>query len=320
MRMSSGPSARRRSRARPGRAASTKRRCRARSRRPADAALGEHAVHLAEALVDQGQARSPGRVTALRDRIGVAIEADHSSRPRPEQGARVAACSEGAVDQASRRGDGEAGDDLVEQDRHVRCRGGARPIMRLSPRSSSRKRAISFMSSGMRLSARNSFGFQIWKVSPAPRNRARSSMLALAAHHRRQDDAAGAVVGHFLGGAERHQVARLIVELGVGVGLLLLEQALDLRVLQRGVGGVVGAEAGEGVMLGKDDGAGIAAAFDDGAQEGGHGDATLRVDRVQAHCPETDALAPRPTPVRAHSFPVRGCTASPCAPRPDQLR
>ena len=35
-------------------------------------------------------------------------------------------------------------------------------------------------------------------------------------------------------------------------------------------------------MLGKDDGAGIAAALDHRAQEGGHGDATLRVDRVQS--------------------------------------
>jgi hypothetical protein len=35
-------------------------------------------------------------------------------------------------------------------------------------------------------------------------------------------------------------------------------------------------------MLGKDDGAGIATAFDHGAQEGGHGDATLRVNRIQS--------------------------------------
>ena len=34
-------------------------------------------------------------------------------------------------------------------------------------------------------------------------------------------------------------------------------------------------------MLGEDDGLGIAAALDHGAQEGGHGDAALRVDRVQ---------------------------------------
>jgi hypothetical protein len=35
-------------------------------------------------------------------------------------------------------------------------------------------------------------------------------------------------------------------------------------------------------MLGEDDGAGIAAALDHGAQEGGHGNAALRVDRVQS--------------------------------------
>ena len=65
----------------------------------ADAALGEHAVHLAEALFDQGQSRVRDERPACLDRIGVAIEADHSSRPRREHGARVAACSEGAVDQ-----------------------------------------------------------------------------------------------------------------------------------------------------------------------------------------------------------------------------
>jgi hypothetical protein len=35
-------------------------------------------------------------------------------------------------------------------------------------------------------------------------------------------------------------------------------------------------------MLGKDDGAGVAAALDYRTQEGGHGDATLRVHRVQS--------------------------------------
>jgi hypothetical protein len=35
-------------------------------------------------------------------------------------------------------------------------------------------------------------------------------------------------------------------------------------------------------MLGKDDVAGIATAFDHRAQEGGHGDATFRVNHVQS--------------------------------------
>ena len=39
--------------------------------------------------------------------------------------------------------------------------------------------------------------------------------------------------------------------------------------LQRGVSGVVGAEAGECFVLGKDDGSGVAAALDDAAQECG---------------------------------------------------
>ena len=73
--------------------------------------------------------------------------------------------------------------------------------------------------------------------------------LALAAHHRRQEDAAGAVVGHFLGGGEGHEVALLIFELRVGAGLFLLEQALELGMLQRRVGGVVGAEAGKASCL-----------------------------------------------------------------------
>ena len=38
---------------------------------------------------------------------------------------------------------------------------------------------------------------------------------------------------------------------------------------------------GECVVLGEDDRAGVASTFDHGAQEGGHGDATLRVYRVQ---------------------------------------
>ncbi len=86
--------------------------------------------------------------------------------------------------------------------------------------------------------------------------------LALPAHHRGHDDAAGAVVGHFLGGAERHHRPAGMFQFGGGIGFLLLQQALDLLMLQRGVGGVVGAKAGKAVMLGEDDGAGIAAALD----------------------------------------------------------
>ena len=52
--------------------------------------------------------------------------------------------------------------------------------------------------------------------------------------------------------------------------------------LQRRVGGIVGAEAGEGFVLGKDDGARVAAALDHAAQECGNGNAALRIDRVQS--------------------------------------
>ena len=133
----------------------------------------------------------------------------------------------------------------------------------------------------MRGSSRSSSGFQIWKVSPVPRNSARSPIWPLRRIIGGNEDAAGAVVGHFLGGGEGHQVALLIFELRVGVGLFLLEQPLELGVLQRRVGGVVGAEAGEGFVLGEDDGAGVAAALDHAAQECGNGYAALRVDRVQ---------------------------------------
>jgi hypothetical protein len=51
--------------------------------------------------------------------------------------------------------------------------------------------------------------------------------------------------------------------------------------LQRGICGVIGAEAGEAFVLGEDDGLGIAAALDHGAEECGNGDAALGVDRVQ---------------------------------------
>ena len=133
----------------------------------------------------------------------------------------------------------------------------------------------------MRASSRRSCGFQIWKVSPVPRNRARSPIWPLRRIIGGQEDAAGAVVGDLLGGGEGHEVALLIFELRVGAGLFLLEQPLELGMLQRRVGGVVGAEAGEGLVLGEDDRAGIAAAFDDAAQECGNGYAALRVDRVQ---------------------------------------
>ena len=133
----------------------------------------------------------------------------------------------------------------------------------------------------MRGSSSSSCGFQIWKVSPVPRNSARSPIWPLRRIIGGQDDAAGAVVGNLLGGGEGHEVALLIFELRVGAGLFLFEQALELGVLQRGVGGIVGAEAGKALVLGKDDGAGIAAALDHAAQERGNGHAALRIDRVQ---------------------------------------
>ncbi len=140
---------------------------------------------------------------------------------------------------------------------------------------------MSLRSSGIRGSLRSSFGIPDLEGLAGAEEQCEVLKVALAAHHRRQDDPARRVVRHLLGGGERHQVALLIFELRVGARLFFLEQPLQLRVLQCGVGGVVGAEAGEGVMLGEDDRAGVASAFDDGAQEGGHGNATLRVHRVQ---------------------------------------
>ncbi len=115
----------------------------------------------------------------LRDRIRIAVEGNHSSRPRPKQSTGVAAGAEGAVDVGFAGPDGKAGKDLVDQHRQVRCRGNGGRTHDDAPRSSSRKRAISFMSSGMLGSARNSLGFHSWKVSPTPMNNARSSIPLL---------------------------------------------------------------------------------------------------------------------------------------------
>ena len=50
------------------------------------AALGEHAVHLARSAPGSASGGRPGRATARFDRLGIAIEGDHSSRPRLEHG------------------------------------------------------------------------------------------------------------------------------------------------------------------------------------------------------------------------------------------
>ena len=77
-------------------------------------------------------------------------------------------------------------------------------------------------------------------MPPMMRRKGQIGDLALPPHHWGQQDAAGTVVGGLLGGGESHEVALLIFELRVGAGLFLLEQPLELGVLQRGVGGVIG--------------------------------------------------------------------------------
>ena len=144
-----------------------------------DATFSQCSVDLAEAFVDEGEARVRDERYAGRDRIGVAIEADHSSRPRPEHGARVAASSEGSVDKGVAALDGQGGDDLVDQHRNMRGMLGSGAGHEAAPRSSSRKRAMSLRSSGMRGSLSSSSGFQIWNVSPVPRNSARSPICPL---------------------------------------------------------------------------------------------------------------------------------------------
>ena len=140
------------------------------------ATLLEQPVHLAESFLDQGQVGVRDEVRPVRDRIRIAIETDHSPRPRSKQGACITPRSERAIDQCFARDEAKRGDDFIDQYRHVARRDGLGRIgtHALRPRSSSRKRAMSFMSSGMRASPRNSFGFQIWNVSPAPRNSASS--------------------------------------------------------------------------------------------------------------------------------------------------
>ncbi len=144
----------------------------------ADSALGEQAIHLAEPLLDQRQSRVRDERSSFLDRIGVAIEADHSSRSRQKHCTRVAACSKGAVDYRFAALQLERGNRFADQHRHMwgrRCAGAGHD----SPRSSRRKRAMSLRSSGMRASARRSCGFQIWNVSPVPRNRASSPICPL---------------------------------------------------------------------------------------------------------------------------------------------
>ena len=53
------------------------------------------------------------------DRIGVAIEAHHPSRPRREHGARIPARSKSAVDHGFAIVDAERRDHLVDQHRHM---------------------------------------------------------------------------------------------------------------------------------------------------------------------------------------------------------
>ena len=85
-----------------------------------DAPLFENVVHLAEAVFYQGQAGIRDERSTGFDRLGVAIESDHSSRPHLEHGARVAARSKRSIDSRFARLDGHCANHLVKEDRHVR--------------------------------------------------------------------------------------------------------------------------------------------------------------------------------------------------------
>src|SRR5207253_7265028 len=99
---------------------------------------------------------------------------------------------------------------------------------------------------------------------------------------RGHEDASGTVIGNLFGRGEGDEVALLIFELRVGVGLFLFEQPFELGVLPRGISGVICTETGERLVLGKNDGAGIAAALDHATQGRGNGYAALGIDRVQS--------------------------------------
>ena len=232
------------------------------------------------------------------DRIGVAIEANHSSRPRSEHGTRVAACSESAVDHRFAAVKRERRNDFVDQHRHVwglACAGAGHDCASLFEAEAGDVLEVV----GNALVVEQQLRVPDLEGFAGAEEQRELADLALAAHHRREEDPAGAVVGHLFGRGEGHQVALLIFELRVGAGLFLLEQPLELGVLQRRVGGVVGAEAGKGFVLGEDDGAGIAAALDDAAQERREWTRGPSRRPRSARCPETDALAPRPLPVRS---------------------
>jgi len=101
-------------------------------------AIRQRLVHPREALLDQGQPGVWDECRPVHDRTWIAIEADHSSRPRPEHGARVAASPERAVDMRFARIDGERSDDFIDQYRHVGLSGGGDSAHALIPRSSRR--------------------------------------------------------------------------------------------------------------------------------------------------------------------------------------
>src|SRR5690606_12692779 len=90
-----------------------------------------------------------------------------------QDGLRIAARSERAVDMRLARGGGERGDDFVEEDGNVGL-GGRGRAHSVIPFSSSRYSASSRRSRSPLSSA--CFGFQISNVPPTPTNRARSSI------------------------------------------------------------------------------------------------------------------------------------------------
>src|SRR5436190_6875101 len=80
-----------------------------------DAALRKDAVHLAEILLDEFETRVRDERSSRFNRVRIAIESYHSSRPRREDGARVAARSKCAVDHRLASAQSERRDDFADQ-------------------------------------------------------------------------------------------------------------------------------------------------------------------------------------------------------------
>ena len=139
-----------------------------------DATVGKRLTHPGKSLRHKRQALpARGQILAILDRIGIAIESEDAGRPFVEDGSRIAARAERAVDMGLAGGDGERMDDFLGEDGNV---GGGRRGHGISPFSSSASAAIWRISGSSLSSAR--WGFHSSNVADMPTNKASVSIPA----------------------------------------------------------------------------------------------------------------------------------------------